>query len=93
MAGGQFLVILFLCGVSAAIVARSKGNSVFLWFMIGAGLPLIGTIAAYLYRSERNDPLRACPTCGRVVSITNQICLGCGTDLEFPDPEELVAAR
>ncbi len=93
MAGGQFLMILFLCGVSAAIVARWKGNSVFLWFMIGAGLPIMGTIAAYLYRSERSDGRRTCPTCGEIVSITNQICLGCGTDLAFPEPDEIVPAR
>ena len=52
MAGAQFVVILFFCGLSAALVARWKGNSVLIWFLIGFGLPVIGTVAAYLYRSE-----------------------------------------
>jgi hypothetical protein len=85
VAGGQFLLILFTCGLSAAIVARWKGNSVLLWFLIGAGLPILGTIAAFLYRSERAEPRRACPGCGRSLELTTQVCLACGTELDYPD--------
>jgi hypothetical protein len=91
MAGAQFVVILLLCGLSAAVVARWKGNSVFLWFLIGFFLPIIGTIAAYLYRSEAAEPRRECPSCGRVVPVTAQICLTCGQDLDYP--EELLPSR
>ncbi|HEV8177279.1 MAG TPA: hypothetical protein VGP44_06275 [Gemmatimonadales bacterium] len=92
MAGGQFVLILFLCGVSTAIVARWKGNSVFLWFLIGFFLPLIGIVAAYLYRSERGEPRRECPACCRVVPITDQVCLTCGTDLDFPEEDQRLVA-
>jgi hypothetical protein len=91
MAGAQFVVILFFCGLSAALVARWKGNSILIWFLIGFGLPIIGTIAAYLYRSEKDEPRRECPACGRVVPITAQVCLTCGQDLDYP--EELLPPR
>ena len=49
----EVVVILFFFGLSAGVVARIKGSSFFIWFMVGAVLPGIGTIAAALYRFER----------------------------------------
>jgi hypothetical protein len=80
----EVLVILFFFGLSAGVVARIKGSSFFIWFMIGAVLPGIGTIAAALYRNERGEPRRACPECGNVVGLSTQVCTRCGRDLDFP---------
>ena len=84
MAGGAFLVLIFFCGLSAGVVAKIKGSSFLLWFLIGACLPFIGTIGALLYRFERNEPRRQCPECGNVVPLHNQVCSHCGRDLDFP---------
>ncbi len=84
MAGGAFLVLIFFCGLSAGFVAKIKGSSFLLWFLIGACLPIIGTIGALLYRFERNEPRRQCPECGNVVPLHNQVCMRCGHDLDFP---------
>ena len=84
MAGGAFLVLIFFCGLSAGFVAKIKGSSFLLWFLIGACLPIIGTIGALLYRFERNEPRRQCPECGNVVPLHNQVCMRCGRDLDFP---------
>ena len=86
-----FLVILFFCGLSAGIVGRHKGSSFALWFLIGFCLPVIGTVVAALYRSERDEPLRRCPECGAVSPLWAQVCASCGVDLEFPE-EDVVAA-
>lgn len=83
-----FLVILFFCGLSAAVVAKIKGSSFFLWFLIGFCLPIIGTVAAVLHRSERSEPRRACEECGKVLPMYVQVCTRCGRDL---DPPELTA--
>ena len=82
----EVLVILFFFGLSAGVVARIKGSSVFIWFMVGAVLPGIGTIAAALYRFERDEPRRQCPECGNVVALSTQVCTRCGADLDFPEP-------
>jgi hypothetical protein len=92
------VIYLLLClwfGVAGAVVARIKGSSMFLWFLISAILPLFGLIALALYRSDREELRRQCPGCGKVVKIHDALCTRCGTELEFPEhviaPE--VAAR
>lgn len=82
----EYAVLAFFCGLSAGVIGRLKGSSFFIWFLVGLVLPLLGTIAAVLYRSERDEPLRQCPECGDVVPLHNQVCMRCGHDLEWPDP-------
>jgi hypothetical protein len=82
------VIYLALClwfGIAGAVVAHIKGSSMFLWFLISAILPLFGLIALMLYRSDRDEPRRQCPGCGRIVMIHDALCTRCGTELEFPD--------
>ncbi len=82
------MIDLALClwfGIAGAVVARIKGSSMFLWFLISAILPLFGLIALMLYRSERDEPRRQCPGCGKIVKIHDALCMRCGTELEFPE--------
>jgi hypothetical protein len=79
-------VVIALCfGISGGLVARAKGNSVVLWFMISGLVPFIGLLAAIAHRSERDELRRTCPTCGRVTKIYDALCTRCGTELDFPD--------
>jgi ribosomal protein S27AE len=86
----QYLVIAFFFGLSAGVIGRIKGSSFFVWFLVGLCLPLIGTMAALLYRFEQKEPHRECPECGEVLPVHDQVCARCGADLEYP--QELVAA-
>ncbi len=88
MAGGGYIVICLTCGLAAGIVGRGKGSSFAIWFLVGAVLPVIGVIAAFLYRSERDEPERQCPTCHKVLKLYVQVCPRCGTDLYLPPPEQ-----
>lgn len=81
----EFAVLAFFCGLSAGAIGKLKGSSFLIWFLIGLVLPLLGTIAAVLYRSERDEPLRECPECGNVVRLHEQVCMRCGRDLEWPE--------
>ena len=80
----QTLVVLFFFGLSAGVVGRIKGSSFWLWFVIGFCLPIVGTVAAVLYRFEGREPKRSCPECGRLVPLHDQVCMRCGRDLEYP---------
>ena len=87
-----------LCfGLAGGIVGRAKGSSFLLWFAISAIVPVLGLIAALLYRVESNELRRQCPSCGRVVKLYDQVCTRCGEDLEFPEtaiaPESAAPAR
>ena len=81
----EYAVLAFFCGLSAAVIGKLKGSSFVLWFMVGLVLPVLGTLAAIFYRSERNEPRRQCPECGKVVALHDQVCMRCGRDLEWPE--------
>jgi hypothetical protein len=87
----QYLVLVFFCGLSAGTIGKIKGSSFVIWFLVGTVLPLIGTIAAVLYRSEREELRRRCEECGNVVALADQVCMRCGRDLDWPD--EALAPR
>ena len=80
-----YLLICLWFGVAGAVVARIKGSSMFLWFVISAVLPVFGLLALLLYRSDREELRRQCPGCGKVVMLHDALCTSCGTELEFPD--------
>ncbi len=88
----ELLIILFFFGLSAATVAKIKGSSFVLWFLIGFCLPVFGTLAALLTRNERYVDLRECDECHNVVSIHVQVCTRCGADLDYVEPEGDLAA-
>ena len=87
----ELVFIMVFCGLSAATIAKIKGSSFLLWFVIGGVFPIIGTIAALAYRWEREEPRRKCEECGNVVALSDQVCMRCGRDLDWP--EEALAPR
>ena len=85
MAGGAYLIVAISFGLATGMVAKQKGSSFFLWLLIGTVLPVVGLIAALLYRIERNELRRQCPQCGAVLKLYDQVCTRCGLDLDFPE--------
>jgi hypothetical protein len=86
-----YVILIFFCGLSAGIIGKLKGSSFWIWFAVGLVLPVIGSIAAALYRNERREPGRQCPECGKLQPLYVQVCTGCGRDLDWPD--EVIPAR
>jgi membrane protein implicated in regulation of membrane protease activity len=80
-----YVVFAVWMGLAAGVVGKFKGSSFFIWFMVGAILPVLGVLAAVLYRSDRDELRRQCPGCGRIVMLHDAICTRCGYELEFPD--------
>jgi hypothetical protein len=91
-----YIVICVCFGLAGGIVGRTKGSSFVIWFLVSAIVPVVGLIAAILYRPESNEERRPCPRCGKVLKLYDQVCMGCGLDLDFPEatlpPESRVAA-
>jgi ribosomal protein S27AE len=84
--GYEWVLIAVVLGFFTGLVGKTKGNSFFLWFVIGAIIPVFGLIAAFMTRSEAVEPERHCPRCGKVVKLYVQICPRCGEELYLPDP-------
>jgi len=85
-----YVVIALSFALAGGIIGRLKGSSFFVWALISGLFPVIGLLAAILYRYDTDEPRRACPGCGRVCMIHDAICVRCGTELEFPDETEMV---
>jgi hypothetical protein len=85
MAGGAYVVIALSFALAGGIIGRLKGSSFWLWFAISGVIPVIGLLTAVVYRSERDELRRQCPTCGRVCKLYDALCVRCGTELDFPE--------
>ena len=85
MAGGAYVAIALSFALAGGIVGRLKGSSFWLWFVIAGVIPVIGLLTAVVYRSERDELRRQCPTCGRVCKLYDALCVRCGTELDFPE--------
>jgi hypothetical protein len=63
-------VIIAVCfGLAGGIVGKIKGSSFWLWFLISGLVPFVGLLTAIVYRFERDELRRACPSCGKVTKI------------------------
>ena len=78
-----YAISALLFAFAGGLVARSKGNSFVVWFVIAGVVPFIGLVAAILYRADADEPRRRCPTCGRVCMLYDALCTRCGTELEY----------
>ena len=91
-----YLIICLFFGLAGGYVGKTKGSSFLLWFVIAAAVPVLGLLAAVLYRFESDEVRRQCPRCGKVVKLYDQVCMGCGYDLPFPEaalPPESATAK
>ena len=92
-----YLTIAFFFALAGGFVGRTKGSSFFLWFLISGLVPFLGLAAAVAYRVELDEPQRQCPGCGRIVKLSDALCVKCGTELEYTDevlpPESAMAQR
>jgi hypothetical protein len=79
----SYLIIALSFALAGGIVARSKGNSFLVWFLIAGIVPVLGLAAAVLYRAEAEEPRRRCPSCGRVCMLHDALCTRCGAELEY----------
>ncbi len=97
MVGGEYLVIAFFFGLAGGVIGRMKGSSFWLWFAVAAIVPVLGLVAAVLYRVESDELRKQCPRCGKMVKLYDAMCMRCGTELDFPEvaiePESVARAR
>ncbi|MGH2981391.1 MAG: zinc ribbon domain-containing protein [Solirubrobacterales bacterium] len=87
--GFEYPLIAFSFGLATGIIGRAKGSSFWIWLAVGTVLPAIGLVAVILYRSEKVEPERRCPRCGKVLKLYVQVCPRCGEDLFLPDPSQV----
>jgi hypothetical protein len=88
--GDIYVAVCLLSGIAGGYIGQRKGSSFFVWFVISAIIPLLGPIVALCFRRETEEPLRVCPGCGAAVKLYDSMCMGCGSDLDYPDDAEII---
>lgn len=84
-----YVVIALTFGIATGIIGKAKGQSFWVWLVVGGVLPVVGLIAVILSRREQAEPERRCPRCGAVHKLYVQVCSKCGEDMYLPDPREV----
>jgi ribosomal protein S27AE len=80
-----YILICTFFALAGGFVAKVKGSSFWIWFVISGVLPVLGLVAALLYRVDRDELRRQCPSCGKVVKLHDALCTRCGAELDFPE--------
>ena len=80
-----YLIFALSFALAGGLVGRLKGSSFFIWFLISGIVPVLGLLAALLYRTERDELRRQCPGCGKIVKLHDALCTRCGQELDFPE--------
>ncbi len=83
--GGPLVVILLFFGIAGGVVAKIKGDTIWVWFLVSACVPFLGLLTAVLYRVEKEELRQQCPGCGRMLKLYDAVCMRCGHELEFPE--------
>jgi hypothetical protein len=86
-----YIVIALSFALAGGFVGRIKGSSFFVWFLISGTFPIIGLVAAVLYRYDTDEPRRSCDACGHVCMLHDAVCTRCGSELDFPDESEILS--
>ena len=85
-----YILAALVFGVTAALVAFSKGRSSIGWFLCGLVIGPFAFIVAALPCVVREGRFVKCTTCGEVIQADATLCRYCRTELEpaVPQSEE-----
>ena len=88
--GFVYVAVCLVSACAGGYIGARKGSSFFVWFVISGIIPILGPLAAAVYRRETEEALRICPGCRTAVRHYDAMCMRCGTDLEYPAEDELI---
>ena len=85
----RFLVIGAIFGLAPAFLARSKGRSFFLWYILGIiSWAIAAIVLIFLPKNQKGidermlkKGFRKCPACSELIKEEALLCKHCNTDL------------
>jgi hypothetical protein len=72
----EYLVVPIIIGLLPAAIAKSKGESFFLWWFFGAALWIVA-FPASLFLKQNRDNEKKCPECAEWVLREALVCKHC----------------
>ncbi len=74
----RYIILIVVAGIVGAILARPKGRSPLLWFILCAILPLLVIAIALLPSVIAKGFNKKCPHCSEIIKEDATTCKYCG---------------
>ena len=77
----RYIILAAVAGIVGAILARPKGRSPILWFILCAIVPLLVVAIALLPSIVAKGFTKKCPHCAEIIKEDATVCKYCGMGL------------
>lgn len=77
----RYIIFIVVAGIVGGILARPKGRSPILWFILCALVPLLVIAIAMLPSVIAEGFTKKCPYCAEIIKEEAKVCKYCGLSL------------
>ncbi len=74
----RYIILIVVAGIAGAVLAKPKGRSQLLWFILCAIVPLLVVAIAMLPSVVAKGINKKCPHCSEVIKENATFCKYCG---------------
>ena len=74
----RYFILIVVAGIAGAMLARPKGRSPILWFLLCAIIPLLVIAIALLPPVVAKGFTKRCPHCAEIIKEAATVCKYCG---------------